>query len=364
MRIIGHLDMDAFFAAVEGRDHEWLRGLPVVVGADPNDGKGRGVVSTANYAAREYGIRSAQPISYAWRLSEIAKNQGKEPAIFLGTNFTRYAENSSRIMEILRAYTPHIEEASIDEAYFDLSFCGSFARAKTLCGKIKKEIQKKERLTASIGIAPNKLIAKIASDMQKPDGLTVVEEKDAKAFLEPLPIRKIPGIGPKTESFFQKKGIALVQDLKQFSETELYEFLGKWGLSLYEKIRGQDDSPLESAREAKSIGEQETFTQDSLNAKFIMERLSDLCQGVMRQFAVEGFSHFKSITLTVRFSDFKTVSRSKTLSRSANELRVLEFEALKLAMPFLDRRENPGQKPIRLIGIRIEKLISRVEKSA
>src|SRR3989338_962353 len=197
-RIIAHLDMDAFFAAVEERDHKWLKGKPIVVGADPKEGRGRGVVSTANYKAREYGIRSALPISKAWQFSELAKKRGMPPAEFLQPNFDRYEETSGRIISLIRANKRIVEEASIDEAYFDLSELGSYENAAEFCKKLKKEIFEKEKLTCSVGIGSNKLIAKIASDMQKPDGLTVVGADDEKTclelverFLEPLPIRKI-----------------------------------------------------------------------------------------------------------------------------------------------------------------------------
>lgn len=358
MRIIGHLDMDAFFAAVEERDHEWLRGLPVVVGADPQNGRGRGVVSTANYKAREYGIRSALPISQAWQFSEAAKKQGKPTAFFLGPNFERYIEVSQKIMEIIRSYSPSVEEASIDEAYFDLSHTGSYERAKETAQALKKEMVSRELLTASIGIGSNKLIAKIASDMQKPDGLTTVEEKDAEEFLEPLSIRKIPGIGPKTEILFQKLGVRQVHDLKKYSHEELVEMLGKWGSDLYEKIRGRDGSPIkEEEEDVKSIGEQETFPKDTLDPNFILERLSAICVSIVDRLTSEGFSGFRTAVVTVRFGDFETKSRSHTLAQATNKFDPLRFEAMKLLLPFLDSRENPRCKLIRLIGVRVEKLV-------
>lgn len=357
MRIIGHLDMDAFFAAVEERDHEWLRGLPVVVGADPQNGRGRGVVSTANYKAREYGIRSALPISQAWQFSEVAKKQGRPAAVFLGPNFERYGEISNKIIEILRKYSEKVEQSSIDEAYFDLSPTGSYEKAKEVARALKKEIVSREFLTGSVGIGPNKLIAKIASDMQKPDGLTVVEEKDVEVFLEPLPIRKIPGIGPKTEMLFNQKDMRLVRDLKKFSRGELEGMLGKWGMELYSKIRGQDDSPVTEEYEVKSVGEQETFPEDTLDSNFIFPRLSALCEGVMVRFREGGFTSFKTIVLTVRFTGFDTKTRSHTLAEPANSLATLRFEALKLFMPFLDSRENPRHRKIRLVGVRLEKLV-------
>jgi len=357
MHIIGHLDMDAFFAAVEEHDNPRFSGLPIVVGAEPLSGKGRGVVSTANYKAREYGIHSAMPISKAWQLSENARGQGKPAAVFLPGNFRRYEEVSLKIFEILKRYAKVMEEASIDEAYFDLSGEGSCERAKQVCLEIKKEIKKIEGLTASIGIGPNKLIAKIASDFKKPDGLTAITEKEVEAFLEPLPIRKIPGIGPKTEILFAKQGVKIVRDLKKYSEAHLAQLLGKWGLDLYEKIRGEDNTPLAENYEAKSIGEQETFLHDTLKSIFIFERLKILCQNVFARFAQSGFKEFCTVALTVRFANFETKSRMRTLTNSAKSQKILEQEAIKLILPFLDKRANPKLLPIRLIGLRIEKLL-------
>ena len=217
MRIIGHLDMDAFFAAIEERDHPELKGRPVVVGADPAGGKGRGVVATANYPARVYGIHSAMPISQAWKAAEAARRRGRPATAFVRGSHRQYAEVSGRIMAILHRHAPVVEEASIDEAYFDLSFAGSLAQAADICRQIKREIKDEEQLTGSIGLGPNKMVAKIASDFQKPDGLTVVTAEEAEDFLAPLPVRKIPGIGPKTEQSLARLGIKTVQDLKRFT---------------------------------------------------------------------------------------------------------------------------------------------------
>lgn len=348
--------MDAFFAAIEERDNPRLSGRPIVIGADPKDGRGRGVVSTANYKAREYGIHSAMPISHAWRLSRRAKAQGKPEAVFLGVDFRKYSQESSRIMKIVRKYIPLVEEASIDEAYLDLTFAKSYSKARKICEDIKREVKRKEKLTASVGIGPNKLIAKIASDVQKPDGLTIITEERAEKFLEPLSIRKIPGIGPKTEEYFNKMGVYKVADLKKFSRTELQETLGKWGQEIYEKVRGKDFSLVSEEYEVKSIGEQETFEKDSLDFKFIYAHLEELIKSVIKRFQASGYKNFRTVVVTVRFFDFETMTRSYTLPKPSNSLKSLKVEALKLLLPFLDRRENPKNKLIRLIGVRIEKL--------
>lgn len=356
--------MDAFFAAVEERDRPRLKGLPIVVGADPAGGNGRGVVSTANYKAREYGIRSALPISKAWQLSEAAIKQGKPAVVFLDGNFGKYAEVSGNIIAIVRKYVPVIEQASVDEAYLDLSFADSYSVAEELCRKIKKEIKRKEKLTCSIGVGPNKLIAKIAVDMHKPDGITVIGNDDdkkcarlAEEFLRPLSIRKIPGIGSKSEEVFSGMLIKTISDAQKLSQGDLYEMMGERGLDLYEKLRGRDNEPIVESYEVKSIGEQETFPEDTKDFRMINERFGNLCAGVFRSFLKSGFGTFKTIAITVRFDDFETRTRAHTLAEPASDKKTLYFEALKLLIPFLDKRENPKNKMIRLVGIRLEKLL-------
>lgn len=356
MRIVAHLDMDAFFAAIEERDNPSLRGLPIVVGADPRGGKGRGVVSTANYKAREYGIRSALPISKAWRLSEGAKRQGKSPVTFLPVRMDRYAEVSTHVMETLRRFIFLVEPASIDEAYYDLSSCDSYTLAEEVCRRIKGAIREEERLTASVGIGPNKLIAKIASGMSKPDGLTVVREEEVSAFLSPLPVQAIPGIGPKTEAELARLGVKTVKDLRALSQKALQGMFGKRGVDFYQKARGRDESPVMETHEIKSIGEQETFEQDTADSSLLVERLNAMCEDVLRKVTAEGFTHVHRVVLTVRFADFETKSRSRTLSAPTNSLSVLQREAMTLLAPFLDHRENPRGKLIRLVGVRVEKL--------
>jgi DNA polymerase IV (DinB-like DNA polymerase) len=384
MRIIAHLDMDAFFASVEERDNPRLAGRPIVVGADPEDGHGRGVVSTANYAARAYGIRSALPISTAWRYSEVARAKGLPPAAFLEVNMQKYARASERIMAIVRKHvsadrgggggdgaSPLVEQTSVDEASFDLSLAGSYERAEEIAREIKKDIKEHEHLTATIGVGPNKLIAKIASDRQKPDGLTVVREEDAEQFLEPLGLRVIPGVGPKSEEQFLKRGMRTVRDAKRLSRAELTEMMGKWGTELYDKLRGRSDAPLVMDSVQKSISEQTTFDEDVpvgprlKDRKLLEATLGALAEDVYANLCSEiaagaPFTSFRSIGITVRFADFTTKTRIVTLKEpvpvvGAAALKVIQFQALRLFMPFLDRRENPGHKAIRLLGIKVER---------
>ena len=327
-----------------------------MIGADLKDGAGRGVVSTANYVARKYGIRSALPISVAWRFSEAARRRGLPPAVFLDVDMKKYSAVSRRIMEILRKHVPHVEEASVDEAYLDLSFAGSYEKAIELARIIKEEIKMREKLSASGGIGPNKLIAKIASDMEKPDGLTIVREEGAEKFLEPLSVRAIPGVGPKAEATFKEMGIATVRDAKRLDLSELEALMGKWGVALYDRLRARDDSPLTESWTAKSIGEQETFGRDTLGPNFLEECLRRLSEDVFRRFSADGFKTFKSVTLTVRFADFTTKNRTVTLRVPDARQETIRFHALRLFMPFLDARENPKHKSIRLLGVRVEKL--------
>jgi DNA polymerase IV (archaeal DinB-like DNA polymerase) len=362
MRIIVHVDMDAFYAAVEERYNPTLRGLPVVVGADPKQGKGRGVVTTANYKARTFGIHSALPISRAWRLAEIARNRGEPATAFIHPNFRLYAEVSDRIMQCLERSADAIEEASIDEAYLDISSLGNYEAAIEHMTALKAEIRDQEGLGCSVGIGPNKLIAKIASGHKKPDSLTVVRPEKVPAFLDPLPIRVIPGIGPKSETFLHGQNIRTVKELREIPEAKLTEWFGKWGQRLFEKARGIDDSTVSNEWTRKSVGEQETFEEDSRSPSFVAEQLERMAERVISKLRQKEFAGFRTITLTVRFSDFETKNRSHsikngiTLDHDGEAVRLLKKEALALVLPFFDARENPRGKGIRLIGLRLEKL--------
>jgi len=356
MRIIAHLDMDAFFASLEEAGSPIFKGKPIAVGSDPKNGNGRGVVSTANYQAREYGIHSALPISVAWQLSQKAKSQGKPEVVFLPVDFERYEKAHDEILEIIKKHSDLVEPASIDEFYFDLSFAQNYKRAEKICEKIKKEIKEKLKVTCSIGIGKNKLIAKISAGTKKPDGLVVIKPKDSEKFLEPLGIREIPGIGPKTEQVLNQLGIKTVKDLKKLSEDKLRKLFGKWGLDLYNKARGIDEAPLVENREAKSIGEQATFQHDTLDFTYIGEVFDNLCKSVFERFLESGFKTFKTVGITVRFSDFETKTSVKTLKTESASQKEFKLETLKLLLPYLDKRKNPHKKLIRLVGAKLEKL--------
>ena len=363
-KIIAHLDMDAFFASVEERENPRWQGLPIVVGADPRpvggQATGRGVVSTANYTARKYGIHSAMPISRAWKLSEEAVRRGEPKAIFLPVNGKLYGQVSEKIMAIIHQFADKVEQASIDECYFTLSPSKglplNYPAAEKVAKKIKSEIKAKENLTCSIGLGPNKLIAKIASGKNKPDGLTIVEPDQVLDFLAPLPVRELPGVGPKTGQQLAKLKINYIKELRRLDAEQIQKLFGKWGGELLQKAYGIGSTEITEEYEAKSIGEQETFMQDTLDSRYINERLTWLATAVIARFKRSEFKTFRTLVLTIRFGDFKTQARSYTLSAPTSELKILKTEALKLLLPFLDSRSNPNKKLIRLIGVRIEKL--------
>ncbi|OGZ65333.1 MAG: hypothetical protein A3C50_01455 [Candidatus Staskawiczbacteria bacterium RIFCSPHIGHO2_02_FULL_43_16] len=366
-KIICHLDMDAFFASVEEQKRPHLVGKPIAVGSPIIEGVGRGVVSTANYKARGYGIHSAMPIMTAWRLSEEARKQGKDEVVFLPVDFALYNKVSAHVLEIIKKYAALVEQASVDEFYYDLSSAGSFAKAKAICKKIKAEIKAVEKVTCSVGIGPNKLIAKIAAGIKKPDGLLVVEGKQSREFLNPLDIRELPGIGPKTAEIFYKQGINKVGDLLAFSREQLKDLMGKHGESIFQKARGIDDSPITEFHEVKSIGGQTTLNENTKNPIVVYDIFKKLSDGVFASFSNGGFSGFKGIAVTVRFADFQTQSSSKSFKEPlgvrdpSTSLRtgrkIFELEALRLLLPYLDLQKNPKSKPIRLVGIRIEKIV-------
>lgn len=349
--------MDAFFAAVEEQHNPALHGRPIVIGADPKAGMGRGVVATASYAARRYGIRSALPISRAWRLAEAARRRGEPETVFLRGNHALYREVSARIMTIAARGADAFEEASIDEAYLDVSSLGDFQRAEAHARVLKGEIVARESLTGSVGIGPNKLVAKIASDFQKPDGLTVVPPEAVQRFLDPLPVRKIPGIGPKSEALLRERGIRTIAELRAVERERLAEWFGKAGEEMSERARGVSESPVSNEWERKSVGEQETFEQDTLEQSLVLERARALAAGVFERLRAEGFGGFRTVTVTVRFENFVTMSRSRTAKAPLTTREALETLAHRLLLPFFDERENPKARKIRLIGIRAEKLV-------
>lgn len=348
--------MDAFFAAIEERNNPRFKGLPIAVGADPQAGYGRGVLSTANYAARAYGLHSAMPVSKAWRLSQAAQAKGLPAVQFLSGSFSTYKQVSQNIMAIIKQHAPTNEQRGVDEAYFDLSLSNSYDQAATICHRIKQKIMTQEKLTCSVGLGPNKLIAKIASDFHKPDGLTIVLPDQVPKFLDPLFINAIPGIGPKTTVKLNQLGIKTVAELKIYSLEQLTDLMGQWGTSIYHKARGQGSSSFSPAALAKSISHNHTFYQDTLHAQYIIASLLNTCHHLQDRLVKDGFHNFKTITVTVRLADFTTTSRAHTLDAPTKSLSQLKTTSLRLLLPFFDQRDNPHHQPIRMIGLRLSKL--------
>ncbi|HZX50056.1 MAG TPA: DNA polymerase IV [Candidatus Paceibacterota bacterium] len=340
-RIIILLDMDYFFAQVEERESPQFKGKPVVVGADPKEGKGRGVVSTANYVARKYGIHSAMPISKAWQLCPTA--------IFLPPNFELYSRTSENIMNIIRGFSDKVEQTSLDEAYIDVSFCKTYKAAEKIAKDMRKEILEKERLTCSCGVGPSKMIAKIACEMAKPDGIGVVTEKEAEKFVEPLDIEKMPGIGQKTAAILRSSNFQTVADIKKLSEHDLEDLFGVRGKEMYFNVRGIDNSQVETEREAKSIGKEVTFETDTRDPELLVLTFEQLCRQVAQELKEEGQA-FKTVTVVCRFSGFETHTKSKTFKEASYDQGLLRAEATKLFLRFLVEK----QKPLRLIGVRVQ----------
>ena len=340
-RIILHADMDCFYAAVEMHDHPQYAALPVVVGADPKGGTGRGVVSTCSYEARAYGIRSAMPISHAYRLCP--------DAVFLRPRMIRYGEVSEEIMTILSSPGFRFEQVSIDEAFLDLSPTGSFSEARKLAEELKREIRARCRITCSLGLAPTKLVAKIASDFKKPDGLTVVEPADVPGFLAPLPVRSIPGIGNKTEKELQVLRIHTIGDLAAYNIQGLLGRFGRAAVALHEAALGVDGSEVTGHDGIKSVSKETTFGQDTGDPDEIIVTMDALIGEVFRSLTEENL-YFKTVTVRVRFEGFVTKTKAKTLFHYHNDEEAIRGYAHELL------RELFCGRKIRRLGLRLSGL--------
>jgi DNA polymerase IV (DinB-like DNA polymerase) len=346
MRIIMLVDMDYFFAQVEERANPAIKGRPVVVGADPKEGKGRGVIATCNYEARKYGLRSGMPISTAWHKCPAA--------VFLPVRFELYGEASRNVMKIFRAYADKFEQMSVDEAYLDVSNrCKTFEEAEEIAKKLKKEVLVKENLTCSVGIGPNKLVAKIAAGESKPDGLTVVLSDEVRSFLNPKKVGALYGVGPKTESHLNSLGIITVEDLSKTPKEALFQEFGVFGEDLYEMSRGIDERELSEEWVTKSIGRQYTFEKDTKNKKFIMSIIDDMIRKIYRELKEQDFV-FRNVVFKVRFEDFDTRTKSKTLEDYTDSVKILRKTAEDQLVPFLK-----DERRIRLVGISVHSLVER-----
>jgi DNA polymerase IV (DinB-like DNA polymerase) len=344
-RIIFHVDMDQFFAAVEEREHPEIRGKPVVVGADPKEGKGRGVVSTCNYEARKYGVKSGIPIARAWRLCPNA--------IYLPVNYSLYRKVSARIMKILRSYADKFERWGLDEAFLDVtSRVKNFEEAEKMAQKIKKEIYEKEKLICSIGVGSNKLVAKMGSDFDKPNGLTVIREEDVKSFLSPLPVRRLLWVGRKTENRLNKMGIKTIGDLANYDASILVEKFGAAGTQLYLSAQGIDNNEIQERWERKSISREITFEEDTSDFTLIFDTLDAISEDLYQELIASNFA-FKTTTVKIRYKNFETHTHGKTLPFFTDQLKDIKRSARDLAQDYLD-----SDRKIRLIGIKLSNLLS------
>lgn len=341
-RAILHIDLDAFYASIEQRDHPELRGKPVIVGGSP---EGRGVVATCSYEARVFGVRSAMPARTARRLCP--------KAIFLAPRFEVYRSTSAQIMAIFQSITPLVEPLSLDEAFLDITACaGNFQEALELARGIKQRIKEETALTASAGISFNKLLAKLGSDAHKPDGLTLILPEQALAFLDALPIERFFGVGRVTASLLREQGVLHGAHLRQIGAARLRELLGSRGHVLFQYAHAEDNRPVEAVRQRKSIGKEITFEQDLTDRAQMETILTTLARQVERRLVELGLSG-RTLSLKVRWSDFQLITRS--ISRTQG------FQSAQQMLPelriLLDHLSGE-KRAIRLLGVSLSNLIS------
>jgi DNA polymerase-4 len=337
MRTILHFDMDAFFAAIEEKRRPELKGKPVVVGGsgDPNS---RGVVSTSNYEARKYGIRSAMPLKEAHRRCPSC--------IFLPVDYAEYSRISRDIMAVLGEFSGTVEQVGIDEAFIDITD-SPLGTPEEIGRKLKARIKEVSGLTASVGIAPNKLVAKIASDLEKPDGLTIIREEDVSAKLAPLPANKIWGVGKVTYTRLLELGIRTLGELAGAPDGLLVENFGeRWGLMLKERANGVDDSPLVTDWEPKSISRETTFEKDTSDMLDIKREFAWMAEDLMYRLQKMGYKA-RTVTVKLRYRDFTTLTRARTLDGPTDDKDAIMRAGLGLLHKF------PWTQPVRLAGLRV-----------
>jgi DNA polymerase IV len=335
-RLLLHVDMDAFYAAVEQRDRPELRGKPVIVGGTP---EGRGVVSTASYEARVFGIHSAMPAATAVRLCPHG--------IFLGVDMRKYHAVSEQVMALLARHSDRLEQVSVDEAYLELTDrVPDYRAAERVARQIKQEIREELQLTASVGLGPNKFLAKLGSDLRKPDGLVMIRPQEAEAVLAPLPVGRLWGVGPKTEKRLQDLGLRTIGEVAQQSRERLRGLLGAWGEALHELSHGLDERPLETSREMKSASAETTFAHDLRDDDQMRRVLTDLSKDVARRLAREGV-RARTIAVKVRFSDFHTITRQTTLPEAEDRADAIRHTAHRLLAEVAR-----GEQGVRLLGVR------------
>src|SRR5208283_2366547 len=339
--MILHCDMDAFYASVEERDRPELVGKPVIVGGSPEK---RGVVSAANYVARKYGVHSAMPSATAHRLCPHG--------IYLPPRIDYYAEVSRHIRDIFERFTPLVEPLSLDEAFLDVTGSeGLFGPAVEIARQIKQLVRAEIRLVVSVGVAPNKFLAKIASDLKKPDALVVVEPGHEQEFLDPLPVERLWGVGKQSSKVFERMGIRTIGQLRQWPLDVLQARFGSSGEHLWNLAHGRDDRPVVPEREAKSISHETTFEHDIADMDVLRAWLVDLVEQVgcrMRRHGLRG----RTVHLKVRFADFSLITRSQTLPEPTD----ITDELWRTADELLCQRLPAGHLPVRLLGMGVSGL--------
>lgn len=340
-RTILHADLDAFYASVEQLDRPELRGQPVVVGGSP---EGRGVVAAASYEARASGVRSAMPMSRALRLCP--------GAIRVSPRFGRYGEKSREVMAIFRALTPLVEPLSLDEAFLDVSgWVADGAAVEGIARELKREVRERTGLTLSIGAAANKSVAKIASDLEKPDGCVIVPAGTEAAFLAPMAIRVLWGVGPKTEQALVRAGIHTVGDLARRSEADAERLLGSHGVFLRELALGKDDRGVETERERKSVGAETTFAEDLGDGRELRAQLRRLGEEVGARLRRAG-ARGSTVSIKLRYSYFKTITRQASVREPTDDARTI----IGVAERLLDGVAEEGDR-YRLLGIQVSRLV-------
>lgn len=340
-RRILHCDMDCFYAAVHVRDDPSLAGKPVLIGGSP---EGRGVVAAASYEARRFGVHSAMPAARARQLCP--------QAIFLRADFPRYRRESELIFAIYRDFTPVVQTVSLDEAYLDVTEqWPDHGSATELANEIRQRVRDERRLTVSVGVGPNRLVAKIASDFNKPDGLTVIPPHRVEEFLGPLPVRRLQGVGPATEESLAELGVSTVADLRALDLDTLMARFGRHGEGLFRFSRGIDLRPVQPHRVRKSLGSENTFRKDLAQVEAMEAEVDRLAEEVAQGLARRDLTAW-TVTLKVRYGDFTTLTRALTLPAASRDPDVLAAAARHLL-----RRTEAPQRPVRLLGVTASKLV-------
>ena len=338
-RVILHIDMDAFYASVEQMDNPTLKGRPVIVGGTSK----RGVVSAASYEAREFGVRSAMPIFKA--------KQRCPDGVYLPVRMNRYQEVSRQVMEILKRFSPLVEQVSIDEAYMDISGVDKLLGLPIDMGlEVKRSIRETTSLTCSIGIAPNKFLAKVASDLHKPDGLTIIPPEKVSKFIEKLPIEKVPGVGKKTVQTLHKMKVLTLGDVQNLSERELLKKTGKFGERLLALSRGIDETPVLAHTASKSISSEKTLSVNTNDREFLKKRLLLQSEMVGKRAREKGLKG-TTVTLKLKRADFTQLTRGVTLEEATYSTNTIYEQGLKL----LAQVKAPTK--FRLIGIGLSNLV-------